>query len=91
MAWHGLTRHDQIVNNVCATLALLSILFNIDTQFDIGDHLKDFKQNNIDATPEVNERTLEDLPLLNYLWFQERGVALGKDILIRETHNSFAR
>ncbi|ORY94039.1 ubiquitin carboxyl-terminal hydrolase [Syncephalastrum racemosum] len=63
---------SQIVNNVCATLALLSILFNIDTRFDIGDHLKDFKQNNLGATPE------------------ERGVALGKDILIRDTHNSFA-
>ncbi|KAI9266542.1 ubiquitin carboxyl-terminal hydrolase [Phascolomyces articulosus] len=33
----------QIVTNICATLALLAVLFNIDHITDIGDHLKELK------------------------------------------------
>ncbi|KAI7881689.1 cysteine proteinase [Lichtheimia hyalospora FSU 10163] len=33
----------QIVTNICATLALLGILFNIDGQVDIGEHLSHLK------------------------------------------------
>lgn len=44
----------QIVTNICATLALLGILFNIDGQVDIGEHLTNLKTVLGDVDPVVN-------------------------------------
>ncbi|KAI8138981.1 ubiquitin carboxyl-terminal hydrolase [Fennellomyces sp. T-0311] len=33
----------QVVSNICATLALLAVLFNVDQLTDIGDHLRELK------------------------------------------------
>ncbi|KAG2225720.1 hypothetical protein INT45_011388 [Circinella minor] len=34
----------QLVTNICATLAVLAILFNVDHLTDIGDHLRELKE-----------------------------------------------
>ncbi|KAJ8658445.1 hypothetical protein O0I10_005798 [Lichtheimia ornata] len=54
----------QIVTNICATLALLGILFNIDSQVDIGEHLKNLKSVLGDVDPVLRGNALGNDSLL---------------------------
>ena len=44
----------QLVTNICATLAVLAILFNVDHLTDIGDHLRELKEILRYVEPKVN-------------------------------------
>ena len=50
---------SQVVNNACATQALLSILLNR-SEIDIGDELDKFKQFTADFTPEMKGMSISN-------------------------------
>lgn len=65
----------QVINNACATQAILSVLFNIEDQsnMDLGPILGDFKSFCASFDPEL------------------KGLTLSNSAPIRTVHNSFAR
>ncbi|XP_049848690.1 uncharacterized protein LOC126316442 [Schistocerca gregaria] len=66
---------NQVINNACATQAILSILMNIkDTNsVDLGPMLTEFKKNVADLPSKI------------------KGVAIGNHEEIRKVHNNFHR
>eukprot|EP01126_Amoeba_proteus_P063676 TRINITY_DN879_c0_g1_i3.p1 TRINITY_DN879_c0_g1~~TRINITY_DN879_c0_g1_i3.p1 ORF type:complete len:352 (-),score=94.13 TRINITY_DN879_c0_g1_i3:266-1321(-) len=53
----------QTVTNACATQAVLSILFNVD-EIDIGDELREFKQDTLTFNPDMKGLAIGNSPLI---------------------------
>ena len=77
----------KVINNACATQALLQILLNCD-QVDLGDELRNFKEFAAALPSDVSCRSLA---LTLNRWCQMKGLTISNSELIRNVHNSFAR
>jgi ubiquitin carboxyl-terminal hydrolase L5 len=75
----------QVINNACATQAIISILLN-SSSIDLGADLKGFKEFAQELPFDVLSILLS--LLLNFL-FQVRGLVLANSENIRTAHNSF--
>jgi len=75
---------NQVIDNSCASLALLNIILNV-PNLVIGQHMTEFKNFTMDFSPPVRvcPRDVADVEL--------RGLALTNFSFLRNLHNSLSR
>jgi len=75
---------NQVIDNSCASLALLNIVLNV-PGLEIGQHLTEFKTFTTDFSPPVR------LCLNDVADVELRGLALTNFSFLRNLHNSLSR
>ncbi len=96
---------NQVINNACATQAILSVLLNC-PHIELGQQLTDFKSFTADFPPDMkgtHQRVLLNLFTLHHMFCASdlisqqtfdltvhAGLAIGNSESIRQAHNSFS-
>jgi len=58
---HGIFFAQQVIQNACATQAILSVLMNVESnKVDLGSHLKDFKEFTAALDPQMKGMAIEN-------------------------------
>uniref|UniRef100_A0A8C0VKI3 Ubiquitin carboxyl-terminal hydrolase n=1 Tax=Cyanistes caeruleus TaxID=156563 RepID=A0A8C0VKI3_CYACU len=92
----------QVINNACATQAIVSVLLNCAHQdIHLGETLSEFKEFSQSFDAAVSDHCFLHFEchsvtaVVVYKWFftsfQMKGLALSNSEVIRQVHNSFAR